>query len=244
MDLRTPAAQAHHLTRSPLVVRLLAALLVASVALVAVDAGAMKYVGLGEALKTFVKDAKVFKVTKTLTGDQKARLTADYGWKPNEDEFVFYEGRDPAGKTVAWVFVIAEAFNTCFHKYAVGISPTGEVMDSVVIELSCPRSFKINRKSFLQQFEGKKHDAALTTKLDIDGVAEATLSSEAASIAARKALSLHNLLVGPGEAVKLAANVKSARAAGAAMIQKAIDTGETLAKDGGVAAAVLEPEKK
>jgi len=38
--------------------------------------------------------------------------------------------------------------------------------------------------------------------------------------------------------------VEAARAAGEAMIQKAIDTGETLAKDGGVAAAILEPEKK
>jgi hypothetical protein len=237
MDTWTSPAQTHHLKR-------VAAVALTSLLVVASDAGAMKYVGLGEAIKTFVKDAKVFKITKTLSADQKSRLTADYGWKPSEEEFVFYEGREADGKTVAWVFVIAEAFNTCFHKYAVGISPTGAVMDSVVIELSCPRSFKINRKSFLQQFEGKKHDAALTTKLDIDGVAEATLSSEAASIAARKALSLHNLLVGPGEAVKLAANVKSARASGAAMIQKAIDTGETLAKDGGVAAAILEPEKK
>ena len=208
------------------------------------DAGAMKYIGLGEAIKTFVKDAKVFKVTKKLSPEQKSRLVADYGWKPQEDEFTLYEGRDGEGKTVAWVFIIAEAFNTCFHKYAVGISPSGEILDSLVVELSCPRSYKVNRKSFLQQFEGKKHDAALTTKLDIDGVVEATLSSEAASIAARKALSLHNLLVGPAAPVKVAANVASARSAGAAMIQKAIETGETMAKDGGVAAAVLEPQGK
>lgn len=211
---------------------------------VPLEAGAMKYVGLGEAIKTFVKDAKVVKVTKQLTPEQKVRLKNDYGWKADENEYVFYEGRDGDGKPVATVFVIAEAFNTCFHKYAVGISPQGEILDSVVIELSCPRSFKVNRKSFLGQFEGKKHEAALTTKLDIDGVAEATLSSEAASIAARKALSLHNLLAGPAAPVKVAADVARARAAGAAMIQKAIETGETLAKDGGVAAAILEPEKK
>lgn len=208
------------------------------------DAWAVKYVGLGEAIKTFVKDAKVVKITKQLTPDQKARLKDDYGWKADDNEYVFYEGRDADNKPVATVFIIAEAFNTCFHKYAVGINPAGEIMDSVVIELSCPRSFKVNRKSFLGQFEGKKHEAALTTKLDIDGVAEATLSSEAASIAARKALSLHNLLVGASAPVKVAADVARARAAGAAMIQKAIDTGETLAKDGGVAAAILEPEKK
>lgn len=210
----------------------------------AADALAMKYLSLGDALRAFLSDAKVVKLTRTLTPEQRQRLAADYGWKPKEDEIVFYEGRDPAGKSVAFVFVIAEAFNTCFHKYAVGVSPDGAVLDSLVVELSCPRAYKVNRKSFLQQFQGKKHEAALTTKLDIDGVTEATLSSEAASIAARKALSLHNLLVGPAAPVKVAANVKTAREAGAAMIQKAIDTGETLAKDGGVAAAILEPEKK
>lgn len=230
-------------SRQKSVRRLSLALLFALAVGLPFDAGAMKYLALGEAIKSFVKDAKVVKVTKKLSADQRTRLAADYGWKADDPEYVFYEGRDAEGKTVAYVFIIAEAFSTCFHKYAVGISPAGEILDSLVVELSCPRSYKVNRKSFLQQFEGKKHDAALTTKLDIDGVVEATLSSEAASIAARKALSLHNLFVGGAAPVKLAADVKAARSAGAAMIQKAIDTGETLAKDGGVAAAILEPGK-
>lgn len=220
-----------------------AAAVLAAALFVENDALAVKYLSLGDAVKAFIpKDAKVFKVTKTLTGPQKQRLLDDYGWKSKEDEFVFFQGKDGGGATVATVFVIAEAFATCFHKYAVGVDGKGKVIDTVVVELSCPRSFKVNRKSFLGQFSGKQHQDALTVKLDIDGVTEATLSSEAASIATRKAVSLYNVLVGPDEPAKVAANVKSARAAGAAMIQKAIDTGETLAKDGGVAAAVLEPE--
>lgn len=207
------------------------------------DAWAVKYLSLGDAVKTFIpKDAKVFKVTKTLTDAQKTRLLNDYGWKSLENEHVFFQGKDGNGATVATVFVIAEAFNTCFHKYAVGVNGEGKVIDTVVVELSCPRAFTVNRKSFLGQFSGKQHQDALTTKLDIDGVTEATLSSEAAAIATRKAVSLYNLLVGPGDPAQVAANVKSARAAGAAMIQKAIDTGETLARDGGVAAAILGPE--
>ena len=207
-------------------------------------AGAVKYLTLSEAIHTFVpKDAKVFKVTKKLTADQAALLASSYGWKATDDEYVYYEGKDASGKTLATVFVVPEAFNTCFHKYAVGVNPAGEVIDTVVVELSCPRSFKINRKSFLQQFEGKKHDAALTIKLDIDGVTEATLSSEAVSIATRKAVSLHNLFVAQAAPPKPTEQVRTARAAGAAMIQKAIDTGETLAKDGGVASAQLPGSK-
>jgi hypothetical protein len=205
-------------------------------------AWAVKYLSLGDAVKAFVKDAKVFKITKTLSQDQAQRLWADYGWKTAEKEVVYFQGRDGAGTPVATVFVIAEAFASCFHKYAVGLDGGGKVIDTVVVELSCPRSFKVNRRSFLSQFSGRRHTDALTTKLDIDGVTEATLSSEAASIATRKAVSLFNVLIGAGEAPQVSGKVRQARAAGAAMIQKAIETGETLAKDGGVAAAVLEPE--
>jgi hypothetical protein len=113
-------------------------LVVLAVVLLAADALAMKYMSLGEAIKAFVKDSKVVKLTRSLTAEQKARLAADYGWKPKEDEVIFFEGRDPAGKSVAFVFVIAEAFNTCFHKYAVGVSPEGAVIDALVVELSCP----------------------------------------------------------------------------------------------------------
>ena len=207
------------------------------------QAHAVKYMQLSEAIKAFVTEGKIIKVTKTLSAEQRGRLASDYGWQPKEDEWVYYEGRDADGKATTTVFIVAEAFNTCFHKYAIGINPSGEVVNALVVELSCPRSFKINRKSFLEQFEGKKHNAALTTKLDVDGVSEATLSSEAVSIATRKALSLFNLF-GKAEPAAPSSEMKKARAAGASMIQKAIDTGETLAKDGGIAAAVMEPEKK
>lgn len=194
-------------------------------------AQAAKYMSLGQAVKTFIaKDNKVVKTTKRLTAAQKKRLEADYGWKAKKDTYTFYMGKK--GDAVqSYVFVVPEIFNTCFHKYAVGMNQDGQVIETVVVELSCPRAFPINKKSFLSQFKEKRHVHALTTRggaADIDAVTGATLSSEATATAARKAVSLHNLLFGKAEAIVVSEAVKKARDEGNVMIEEAIETGETI----------------
>jgi Na+-translocating ferredoxin:NAD+ oxidoreductase subunit G len=219
------------------------AVVVALVLLVASQAGAVKYLSIGQAVKTWIpEDAKIFKVTKKLSAEQKQRLVEDYGWTPKDEEYVFYVGK--RGETVvAYVFVVPEIFNTCFHSYAVGMTPEGKVLETVITELTCPRSFPINRKSFLGQFSDKRHVDPLTIHADVDAVTGATLSSEATASATRKAVSLHNLFFGGAQPVAVAQNVKDARAKAAGLIQKAIDTGETLAKEGKEGGAQLPPQK-
>jgi hypothetical protein len=211
----------------------------------AAPAGAVEYMTIGEAVTRFIpKDAKVFKVTKHLTAAQKQLLLDDYGWKPDKDETVFYVGKRD-GQPVAYVFVVPEIFNTCFHKYGVAMKPSGEVIETVIVELSCPRAFKINRKSFLSQFEKKRHVDPLTVHADIDAVTGATLSSVATATAARKAVSLHHLLFAGGGRVDVAQNVRQAREKAAGLIQRAIETGETLKKEGkGDGAAQLPPTQE
>ena len=219
---------------------LFVAMLAASVAL---PAGAATYLSLAQAVKKFIGDAKAFKVTKTLSTQDRARLAKDYGWESKDADHVFYVGKDGDTPT-AYVYLVNEVFNTCFHKYAVGMKPDGEVIDTVVVELSCPRAFPVNRKSFLAQFSGKQHTDALTTRSDVDAVTGATLSSEATAQATRKAVSLHNLFFGGAKEVVLSDAVKKARADAAGVITKAIETGQTLAKKGQPAHAVVEAEEK
>jgi hypothetical protein len=203
-------------------------IIAAGLTLATADAGAAKYMSLGQAVKTFIpKDAKIFKTTKTLSAQQKLRLSTDYGWSPDKNEYLFYVGKK-GEEPVAYVFVVPEVFNTCFHKYAVGMKPSGEVIETVIIELSCPRAFPVNKRSFLSQFDGKKHSDALATGHDVDVVTGATLSSEATSTATRKAVSLHNLFFGGDQRIAVSAAAKKARAEGAALIQEAIETGETI----------------
>jgi hypothetical protein len=212
---------------------LLTFLLAVGLSLTAREASAVKYMKIGKAVKTFVpKGAKIFKSKKKLTSDQKKRLATDYGWTPKKDEYTFYVGRDGSGNAQAYVTIVPEIFNTCFHKFAVGMKADGEVIDTVILELSCPRAVPINKKSFLKQFRHKRHTDPLTIKADVDAVTGATLSSEAAAIATRKAVSLHNLFFGGGQSVKVSDKVRAARENAGGLIKKAIETGETLSKEG------------
>lgn len=221
----------------------------ATVLLTSSAAGAVKYMSIGEAVKKFIPaDAKVLKVTKVPSAAERKRLLDDYGWEATEPEYVAYVGKNKADESqvLGHVFVIPEIFNTCFHKYAVGVAADGKILEATVIELTCPRSFPINKKAFLTQFKDKTHNDPLTTKVDIDGITGATLSSEAAAAAARKAVSLHNVFFGGNQKVVVDEKVKAGRAAALAKIKKAIETGETLKKEGKDGAAQLpeEPEEE
>ncbi len=194
-------------------------------------AEAVKFISLGEAVKAFLPaGSEPVKLTRTLTADEKARLERDYGWRPTEDQVVFYAGKDAGGQRTAYVLIQPELFGTCFHKYAVGLTPAGVVIDTVIVEMSCPRAMPINKKAFLKQFRAKTHGDPLTTTLDIDAVTGATLSSESAAQATRKAVSLHNLLFGGAQLVTVAQEVRAARAVGAARIQRAVEAGELVEK--------------
>lgn len=205
--------------------------LVAAAVLWASPALAVKYMSIGDAVKSFVPEGdKIVKVSKKLTADQKKRIINDYSWAPSEDKYTFYAGKNGGGERTAYVYIQPEMFGTCFHKYAIGMKPDGEVVETVIVELSCPRATPINKKTFLKQYRGKKHTDALTIKKDIDAVTGATLSSEAASIATRKAVSLHNILFGGGRPANTTDDVRKARTAGASRIQKAVESGELVDK--------------
>jgi hypothetical protein len=193
-------------------------------------APAVEYMSIADAVKRFVPTGdQVVKVSKALTGEQKKRIADDYGWVPADGKYTFYVGKN-GGERTAYVYIQPELLGTCFHKYAVGMKPDGEVIDTVVVELSCPRATPTNKKTFLKQYRGKQHTDPLTIHKDIDAVTGATLSSEVASVATRKAVSLHNLLFGGGRPADTSEDVRRARAAGVARIQRALASGELVEK--------------
>lgn len=190
------------------------------------SAQAVKYMSLEQAVKKFLpKGSAVVKVTKTPTADERKRLADEYGWKADAKKYVIYAGKKGADYT-GFVVIVPEIFGTCFHKYAVGMTPEGRVIETTIVELSCPRAMPINKKTFLKQFKGKTHQDPLTIAADVDGVTGATYSSEATATATRKALSLHNLYFGKGEHVHLSEKVRQERAARQAAIDAAAARGE------------------
>lgn len=198
------------------------------VLIVSGQAQAVKFLSLKKTIKMFAPQAaKVFKVNKTLSESAVKLLSRDFGVNPSPGSYTFYIAKDASSKPIAYIILISEQFNTCFHKFAIGLRPSGEVIDLAIVELSCPRAMPINRRSFLSQFRGKKYVDAITLSKDIDGVTGATLSSESAAIATRKAVSLHNLFFGGNRPVTISDEVRQARKKSGDQIQQAIKNKST-----------------
>lgn len=175
------------------------------VSAVPLDAGAVEYMGLTDAVKYFISaDAKLSKVEKTVPADKLPSImkqfdlekSTDFNDKISTGPYTFYVGRDGAGKATAYVLILDQYWRTCYHKYAVGLTPDGKIKEIAVMELNCKFQYPINKKSFLKQFDGKSTPPRVGK--DVDAVSGATASCEATAIVARRALALFNLFFGPG----------------------------------------------
>ena len=164
------------------------------------QAGAIKYMGLKDAIKHFLpSDAKLSKVQKTIPADKLQALRKKFNLKDNADfkntltagPHTIYIGRGSDGKAKIYVFIMEQYWRTCFHKYAVGVTPDGKIKEVAVMDLPCKFQRPIAKKSFLNQFSGKTAPSAQLGK-GIDVVTGATASCEATAIVARRALALHD----------------------------------------------------
>jgi len=72
--------------------------------------------------------------------------------------------------------------------FIVTIDPAGKIKNMRVVKNNELRGRKINKKRFLRQFTGKGTNDPIRLRKDIDAVTSATISSNAAARAARKAL--------------------------------------------------------
>ena len=160
---------------------------------------ATTYMGLKDAIKHFLPaNATLSKVTKDLSAGQASALKKKYGLKDTNDfkdtlkpgSHTVYVGRSSDGKAKIYVFVLEQYWRTCFHKYAVGVTPDGKIKEVTVMDLPCKYQRPIAKKSFLKQFSGKKGSSVQLGK-GVDAVSGATASSEATTIVARRALALH-----------------------------------------------------
>ncbi len=174
-------------------------------AFVSNQAAAVEYMGLKDAVKYFIPaDAKLSKVEKTIPADKLPSIkkqfdlekSTDFNEKISTGPYTFYVGRDAAGKALAYVVVLDQYWRTCYHKYAVGLTPDGKIKEIVVMEFNCKYEYPINKKSFLKQFSGKAKPPKLGK--DVDVVSGATASCEATAIVARRALALYSVFFGPG----------------------------------------------
>lgn len=94
------------------------------------------------------------------------------------------------GKVLGWAVVLDEKGKIQPITFLVGIGTKGKVLEVYVLEFRDLFGSEIKRRSFLRQFHGKSLKDHIAVGRDIDAVTTATISSQSASSAVRKALKL------------------------------------------------------
>ena len=124
-----------------------------------------------------------------LTREQKQRISERLAEPPQEDHLTVYIGKTRE-KTDAFCLIVSAQGKHGPITFIVGITPKGEIKDIGVLESMEVKGNKIGKRRFLRQFEGKSLKDPIKLRQDIDAVTGATVSSAAATKAARKALIL------------------------------------------------------
>ena len=170
------------------------------------QAKAIKYMTLKEAIKYFLpQGATLSQVEKSIPANKlesvKKRFdlkkTADFKEKISSKPYTIYIGRGADGKALVYIFIVDQFWRTCYHKYAIGLTPDGAVKELIVVEFNCKYQYPTNKKSFLKQFKGKRtvkgKKVPVHIHKDIDVVSGATWTCDAAAIVTRRAMALHEL---------------------------------------------------
>ncbi|OGX32173.1 MAG: hypothetical protein A3G37_01220 [Omnitrophica WOR_2 bacterium RIFCSPLOWO2_12_FULL_46_30] len=94
------------------------------------------------------------------------------------------------GDVLGWAIVLDEKGKIQPITFLIGIDTQGKVLGAYVLEFRDIFGSEIKRRSFLRQFRGKSLKDDVAVGRDIDAVTSATISSQAAASAVRKALEI------------------------------------------------------
>ncbi|MBL7071104.1 MAG: FMN-binding protein [Candidatus Omnitrophica bacterium] len=122
-----------------------------------------------------------------LSEDKKKIIEKRFRYRIPEDSFTFYIGKTKE-KTDVYCLVLRERGKHGPITFIFAITQDGTIKDMAVLESKEVKGSKIGKRRFLRQFIGKSFEDPLRLKKDIDAVTGATISSNAATRAARKAL--------------------------------------------------------
>jgi hypothetical protein len=83
----------------------------------------------GGAKKFFVREVR-------LSTEEREAIQRPWGWRPEEERYRFYVGRDDASRLIAAVIFLTEFTLHGPVRVAVGLGPDGTVRDATVVELT------------------------------------------------------------------------------------------------------------
>jgi hypothetical protein len=90
-----------------------------------------------DAVLAMTSGAKKFFVREVrLTSEEREAIQRQWGWRPEDERYRFYVGRDDAGQLTAAVIFLTEFTIHGPVRVAVGLGPDGTVRDATVVELT------------------------------------------------------------------------------------------------------------
>ncbi len=116
-----------------------------------------------------------------------------------EDQYVVFKATH--GDTLVGYAIIVEEIGK--HRpitFVVGVRSDGSISDVAVMAYREAYGGEVRRKRFLTQYRGKNAKSGLQTYSDIQNIAGATLSVDAANRAVKKALAVARVALGTGAA--------------------------------------------
>lgn len=108
--------------------------------------------------------------------------------------YTYLTARAADQRLLGFVFELEVIGESLPITFAVGVSADGVLQDVQVMVYREPRGEEIQDRRFRRQFVGKRMKDPLTLGKDIDAISGATISSRSATFAARKGLSLAEIL--------------------------------------------------
>jgi Na+-translocating ferredoxin:NAD+ oxidoreductase RnfG subunit len=132
--------------------------------------------------------------TLELTDDQLAQLSKALGRKIAAKSYPYLDVRDERGAPLGEVFLLDVIGQSQPITFAVAVGADGALRDVAVMVYRESHGEEISDKRFRRQFAGKRLADPIALDKDIDAISGATISSRAATFAARKALQLAALV--------------------------------------------------
>ncbi len=145
------------------------------------------------ALALFPQRVSAARKTLELTDTELAALGATLGRRIEVRRYVYLEVAGDAG-LLGRIFMLDVAGQSQLIGFAVGVTTDGLLHDLQVMVYREPQGEAIEAPRFRKQFVGKRLSDPVTLGKDIDAVSGATISSRAATVAARKGLALAEVL--------------------------------------------------
>jgi Na+-translocating ferredoxin:NAD+ oxidoreductase RnfG subunit len=157
-------------------------------------AGAKVYQSREEAIASAFPDVERVETRSVLLDDAQARRVEELAGGRLETRLVTIHSGLREGRPIGHALIDVHSVRTLPEALLVVLTPEGTVRSLRVIAFHEPEEY-LPRERWLAQFEGRALGPDLRLRGAIDGIAGATLSSQAVTLAVRRALAIHQVLL-------------------------------------------------